>query len=261
MPSMVIHLRRVLLTFGFLAAAASTLSASSVEFVATGTNANSGNPYSADVLFSLVGNTLTITLSNTVDVSMATGQWVPTDVLTGIFFDSTSLNLSPTSATAATVTGDTCTANCNVGSNWEFLNGLNQYGAANGISSTGLNIFSFGNFASPMMALDGIGWGIVPVGFPGAQSVNGGVSGNPFEVGSVVFTLSAPAGFDPTTINAVTFQYGTDLTEGSLAGCLVGSPNCGGGGGTLGGPTPEPMTLELVGAALIGIGFLRRRIA
>jgi hypothetical protein len=102
--------------------------------------------------------------------------------------------------------------------------------------------------------LDVLGTGVGPahtiIGPPDGSNVysaaGGSIAGNgphnPFLAGDVTFTISAPGVTASTGVEEVVFSFGT--TEGKDVD---------------GVPTPEPATLGLLGAGLIGLLLRRRR--
>jgi hypothetical protein len=82
--------------------------------------------------------------------------------------------------------------------------------------------------------------------------------GEPLIKNSVTFLLSGlPGDFLLASIANVSFQYGTALTEPNFPGSSGGTGGSGGGGGS--GGIPEPGTLSLAGAAILGGFFYSRR--
>jgi hypothetical protein len=226
----------------------STAYATTITFTGGGTNGASGNNLAASAEFDLSGSTLTVTLTNTATSSNA--KYVPSDVLTAVYFGTTSLAaLTPETATldGSTVISPDGT---NVGANWEFLGGFSPVrGLVNGLSASGLSVFGQGNFnncttTSSCNNLGGIDWGLVPSFFPPSQGINGGVNGTTLVDDSVQFTLTATPGFSLASVNSVQFQWGTTNSEFSADGFSS---------------APEPSTLLLVGGGMILAGLWRRK--
>lgn len=228
---------------------------------------------SAQVDFAVVGGQLEVTLTNTWagDGTGGLGQFVPTDLLTAVFFDiSGSPALTPVSAeitapgavlNAGSVDGTggatdpdaggvDNSAGSGVGGEWGYLGGLSGApgGADYGISSTGLGLFGPTSLFSPCTVNkgtpqppclsgpqdpDGPQYGIIGAGY-GAGEGNPAIESTPIIQDSVVFLLSdLPGGFDPSAlITNVTFLYGTSLTDPQFPG------------------VPEPASLLLLGSGL-----------
>jgi hypothetical protein len=224
-------------------AAAPAAQAMPVLFEGIGTGALSGTV--ATALFEQSGANLVVTLSN-----VGADVLVPTDVLTGVFFD---LAGSPTltSASAVLAPGSTVqhgTSNPGgvVGGEWGYGHGLSgaPRGATQGISSTGLGLFGGATFPGTNLegpaALDGLQYGIVS-GNDDPTTGNAPVTGGYALIqNSVVFTLGGlNANFDLSTgISKVSFQYGTALADPNLEGHKTAVP------------VPEPAS-----AALFAVGF------
>jgi hypothetical protein len=240
-----------------VAIAASTANASPLPITFTG----SSGSLAASASFVVNGNKLVVTLTNTSTADVLQ----PSDVLTGVFFTLTGATVTTTGGSALLNTGSVIvyTSNCNgtacnqpfdgnVGGEWEYLAGLNQYGANAGISSTGLGIFGSPNFngsnLQDPLALDGLQFGITSAG-DDLTTGNTGVTKSTLIQNSVVFTMPIVTG--TPNISNVTFQYGTALDEGNVSSnCTAGCVS-----------TPEPNSLPLfgLGLGLLGLVVIIRR--
>ena len=211
----------------------------------------SGEP-AATVSFDIVGSQLQVVLSNT-----STGDvLVPSDALTAIFFNiAGNPLLTRNSATSGgpTYLGSTNVSGAGtvVGGEWAYRNGLSQYAANSGISSSGLGVFGPGdrfpgaNLSGPDSP-NGVEYALASAGDNPATG-NGGILGEELTRSSVTFLLTTASPFDLSAIGNVTFQYGTSLSEGHFSGTTSRS-------------VPEPGTLGLAGLALLaGAGIRRRR--
>jgi hypothetical protein len=201
--------------------------------------------------FSISGGHLILTLTNTSQQDVN----VPGEVLTAIFFNiAGNPALTPTSAvlnTGSTVflDPDGQPVGGVVGGEWAFLQNLNPaqnpFGARYGVSSSGFGVFSGSTFPGPDLAapdaLNGANYGLVSAGYTtagdnGSLTNSGGVIKN-----SVVFDLGAVSpDFLIGNIQNAQFQYGTAFGESSI-------------------PAPDGgMTVQLLGAAFVGLGMVRR---
>ena len=217
----------------------------------------------ASATFDTSGTNFLVTLTNTSSADVL----VPTDVLTGVFFN---ISGDPTLGRTSAVLNSGSTvfydpdgqpAGGVVGGEWAYnadvtsasLPGVNQ-----GISATGLGIFGPSNrFPGANLAdnqnVGGLDYGILSAGDNSATG-NGGVTGSGGLIrNSVVFTLSGlPTGFNPlTSVRNVFFQYGTNLSEPRIAGTATSTPN------PNSQSVPEPSTMA--GLLLTGLAAVRSR--
>jgi hypothetical protein len=196
----------------------------------------SSGSLSASADFSLSGNTLTVTLTNTSTADVL----VPTDVLTGVYFN-TSHTLTPVSASlngSSVVYGSIS----NVGDGWGYATGVSADGENSAIGASGAVIgLGHSNFSGANNALGGLDYGILSAGDDPATG-NTGVTGHgPLIKNSVQFTFTVGSGFSLSELgNSVVFQYGTQLTETHFGS---------------GGPTPDVAVVPVPPTAiLLGIG-------
>ncbi len=219
----------------------------------------SSGSLSASATFTVVGSNLQIVLTN----SGTSDALVPTDVLTGIFFDVT--GIPSLSAVSATSGGTSSTLNVgnpaifvsasgtNIGGAWAYEQGTLAHGALYGISAAGLGVFGTSNvFPGPNVdgdpGVDGLDYGLLPAG-DNLTTGNGGLNGRTLTKNSDTFLLSLGSlpGFNPSaSIHNLTFQYGTALTETSIPGRPPALE------------TPEPVTLALLGMGFLAFGATRR---
>jgi len=256
-------IKRYLIRLGSCAALALLAgfdASASMMYTGRGTGGNSA--LNARVQFDLTGSTLTATLSN---ISMS-DVMVPTDVLTGVFFNlagntaltpmsavlgsgSSVLFAPSTDANGNRISGGTY-AGGDVGAEWAYANGLvGPHGANEGISSSGLGLFGPSNRFDTLRDLsspadvDGLQYGITSKG-DNAATGNQAVTGSePLIDYSVMFSFNVGNSFNLSNITGVSFQYGTALNEPNITGSL--DPGL--------SPVPEPATIVLLTA---GLGML-----
>lgn len=236
--------RVALLTSFVIATAAASSATAGVTWSSTGSNNRA-----ASALFEVSGSSLVIRLSN----DSAADANVPTDMLTGVFFNISggAVALTRTSvvlaAGATVINGGGTDAGGVVGGEWAYKSGISLGGSTYGVSSSGLGLFGPGDLF-PGSNLDGpsspngVEYGITSASDPGTNN-NGGAT-TPLIRNAIVITLgNVGANFDLSRIGNVLFQYGTDVSEPRDTSTLV--------------PTPGA-------SALIGLGALavtRRRRA
>lgn len=221
-------------------------SAQAQGFAGTGSGGSWQDEHGSTAVFSIQGDYLQLILTSGREAS------VPSDVLTAIFFNANQTGWTESSAMLAEGSGvvGPWTAptgwNGNVGSEWGYRGdgSVLAFGASQGISSTGLDLFHNGTFPSTYgnldpppnhsSPLDGMSFGLVN----GLDNPNGGLEGNAMIQNSVVFRFGLPSGFDVSSLDNVTFFYGTSL-----------------------GQVPDGgSTLALMGIGLFGAAVLRRKI-
>jgi len=231
------------------------------------------NGRSASASFTISGDTLTILLTNT-DTAPKGPSWVPSEVLTGLFFNlgTASDVFTPVSATIAPgglAQADKCNAGqcsgatTNVGGEWSYaFGGVSDpdiVGTNRGISTAGyLNANTdLGNFNGSNLdkanSLNGANFGLVPGSFVDGSGV-GGLDKDPLVKGSATFVLKVPRGLTEAMISNVYFTYGTSLKAPSF----TTSTTNGTGSGAVGN-VPEPSTLTLIGAGLAIAAYRVRR--
>jgi hypothetical protein len=159
-------------------------------------------------------------------------SWVPTDVLTGLFFNLSGATLNPLSASLGegSVIYDLASYSKNVGGEWAFGSklGIGTKTYSYGVSAAGLGLFgpkdrfdTSSNLAGTEN-VGGLDFGIVTAG-DNQATANGGLDRNLIK-GSVVFTFglsNLSSNFDlAKAIGDVRFQYGTSTSEASFSGSL-----------------------------------------
>ena len=231
-----------------------------VTYTATSAGNAPGKTLHASATFVISNQYLFVTLLNngTYDPSG------PADILTSIFFKiAGDPALTPVSAQLgpdASVIAHSLPLGFDgdVGSGWAYGNDLantkKDAKAGNvfeGISSVGFKWFK-ANDLFPGEKLPGAGHpGGVDFGVTTLNDLygnnKGGLKNKALIQAEVVFTLAdLPQGFEYTDISNVTFQYGTDLKEFDIQGFVYGQ-------------VPEPSTISLTVAGLLGALTLARR--
>lgn len=207
----------------------------------------SSGSLAASASFTINGSgQLVVVLTNTSTADVL----VPSDVLTAVFFSS---NGTLTGVSAVISTGSMAInvasqpAGGVVGGEWAYGSALvgAPGGATQGISSSGFGLFGIANFPGPNLspppngAVNGINYGILSAG-DNTLTGNSPILTNPFVKNSVTFTFTPANGFTLSSINNVSFQYGTSLTEPNFHS------------------VPEPSAVLLLGSGLVAVGLWRR---
>jgi len=243
-----LHLLALVFGITVLAAAGYCNSAMFTSMAANPVNPN--QPLSASALFSLTGNQLTIQVNN--NSAPETQRYVDSDVLTGIYFSTEPLNLTPQSATApqlVNAAGTTvCAASCDTRDGWAYQSlTLPEFGLFNGISAVQSPVYIFSNFIEAGKPLGRTNYGIVPGTYPDAGGTN--LDTGPYSLGSATFVLNVPNSFMLTTIDRVVFTWGTAADQPWGAGYYDTSYDI------LGNPEPSTWILTATAAA----GLLARK--
>jgi hypothetical protein len=236
-----------------LAIAAASAAAAPITF------SGSSGSLAASASFDIVGSQLQVVLTNT----STSDVLVPADLLTAVFFSAPTLTPVSATLTAGSTVFFGPDGGGNVGGEWAYGTGFSgPGGATSGISSSGFGLFGGFNFGGadldPPTAVNGMNYGILSAGDNTATGNAQVTGGEPLIKNSVTFLLSGlPGDFLLASIANVSFQYGTALTEPNFPGSSGGTGGSGGGGGS--GGIPEPGTLSLAGAAILGGFFYSRR--
>ena len=239
-------------------AASYTFSGSGGTYSGTDYAPPAGDVRSAKAVFDNSGGELDLTLTNTATWTAES----PTDILTAIVFnfacDPTLTAVSANITTGSTIVGDlpnpdTDPGSTGVGGEWALAPttdtpnlATNAYGASDGVSSTGLNLFGAANFPGanlqgPSSSVDGPQYGIAPAGGvdPNGSAVKSG-GGAAFIQNAVIFDLGGYTGtLDSSVISNITFIYGTGIGEAQI-------------GTTRTLPVPEPPFVQTAVLLLLG---------
>ena len=231
-----------------------------VVYTATGTNAETGHAgQSAEADISLVGNTLTLILSNKAGMSQSQG-----DALTGILFNLAKpaspelISISLTPGSNLWVSGSSVNDAKTLWGSWTDKLGSNPALAANyGVATTGFN----GEFQGGTL---GLGNASPDYGIVGADTLPGSIAGSkyPYVENSLTFKIKVEPGIlSDNDISNVRFLYGS-TGQGWLQATMVtgaGGLPVGGGGVSGGGNAPEPVSFALLGIAMGAVRFGKKR--
>lgn len=232
-----------------LLAGAPSARATVITFAASGPSPeDSGNPAAASATFTTSNGHLQIVLSNDLSTSQirSSGQAV-SDLIFTLSNDAGALGTTSASGQLGNVSG-----NPNPGVVTYTSGSPTRWIGASHLTVSGADI-----------KLEDLGSGqpdqmIMPAIANGGRytNANNGVRVfNPYVIGPATFDLDLAGITADTTITAATFSFGTNADLPGLqgtctSGCTTPPPR-----------VPEPGTLVLLGSALAGFGFLRRKRA
>jgi hypothetical protein len=228
-----------LLTFSAVAGAAT------ISFATPGGALDTaGDPVSASGTITTNANgTVSVTLTNTFVNLKDAGQ-----LLTDLFF---TLGAPPTT-TLSTTTTPTSGSLINIDGNG-VATASGDALATWGLTSSGAVIHLDSLAGGATQSIIGPG-GAGGVYTNGNGSIDGNSGHNPFLTGDVTFNFAVGGVTAATTISSPVFSFGTTAGD-NVGGCIVGATVCT-------APTvPEPISSALVGTGLVGLFFLRRRVA
>jgi hypothetical protein len=226
------------------------------SFTTSGSGVGPNVTLQAKATFAVSNLYLIVTLSNegTYD------SRIPADILTTVLFkiNGGSPQLTPVSAELGPDSSVIAHRlpmgfDGDVGSEWAYRDSFTN-APEEAISSTNLKGFGNKKYLFPGEKIRGAGH-LGGVDF-GLTTINdnylndtGGLKNKGLIVDTVVFTFKLPSAFTVTNITDVTFQYGTNLKQPDLFQETADSSSL----------IPEPSTISLVAAALLGALTLARR--
>jgi hypothetical protein len=234
--------------------------AHAVTYTASATGNNPNEKLNASATIVITNSDLVVTLANT----STSDPNDPYDILTGIFFDiAGDPKLTPVSADLgpdSSIIGQSFRTNLNgnVGGEWAYRNELTHapLGDNEGISCTTLRWFGARDLFSTKRlpgarSLAEVQFGLTTLNeLPGNE--DGALKRRALIEGSVVCTFALPVqltNFTLSDISGIEFQYGYRLVQPELLGEPVTVVS-----------VPEPSTIGLVAAGLLGVvAFARRK--
>ncbi len=253
------RVNRVIVGLASAAVLAVAIPASADQLTVTASGPGDGSSdLAAEAIFCIMGNMLTVQLTNT----SADETLITADVLTGVFFNiSGNPDLTPVSAVLADGSsvlfpraGDG-TDMGSVGGEWAYrgdLDGTNFGGATNGISSVAIgefdatDVFPDGDNLQGPESPNGIQYGIVSEGGVGDDAVILLTGRNALIDNSVIFKFTFDGEIDIDDIVVTGFQYG----KGTQNEPFVPPP-----------PPPDIPEPATVGLMLVGLaGIAARRV-
>lgn len=227
---------------------------------------------------------LQVTLTNNATAGSSTGgDWVPIDILSGLFFNVSggTSGILAKDATSTSRVSEFTTSGAettiyapgrDIGSEWAAKTGSITSGSVTvagvnvGLASAGLGgAFGSGDVigndadGADIQGIggtppDGLAYSIIG-GSSSNYDNNGGVANRSLVKGTATFLFDVPLGFTLSQINYVVFNYGTALGEGGLLTCDSTTKPC----TTEITLVPAPGSLALAGLALLSLAGLRRR--
>lgn len=217
-------------------------------------NGTNGGGLSAQAIFDVTGNQLSVLLVNTSTADVM----VPSQVLTGLFWNMTdssgdAVSLTPVSASVnagSSLIGCLFFCGSDISRHWGYTEASNPTGTGHGVGASGLGgVFGAHDPFNGTGSLQGIDWGIVSAG-DNPWTGNGGIwTGLPLVKNAVLFNFTFSGDASNFKFDDVRFQYGSKLNEPSLCGDPVSTPTA----------TPEPASYALIGAGLLVLGAIRRK--